>query len=85
MILQVGIGQLLAPGSSPCRPNAAQASKGAGAVDITGGFDGFWKHLLVGRFYDYTWMSQEVRINGSDQWVISPTYKWNILGLQPTS
>ena len=41
MILQVGIGQLLAPGSSPCRPNAAQASKGAGAVEITVGSMGF--------------------------------------------
>ena len=23
----------------------------------------------------------EVRINGLDQWVVSPTYKWGILGL----
>ena len=26
----------------------------------------------------------EVRINVLDQWVISPAYKWDILGLKPT-
>ena len=29
--------------------------------------------------WSYAWMSQKARINGSDQWFISPT--WDILGL----
>ena len=50
----------------------------AGLVEVVQG------NLLLGRsgaVHVEGTPGQEDRINGWDQWVISPTYKWRILGL----